>query len=69
MTLLPAGTVIGVYSASQNGVLAYQSGAGDEGNFRLVWRDREGNELDTLGEPGNIGEVHLVPGGELAAVR
>ena len=69
VTLLPAGTVIGVYSASQNGVLAYQSGAGDEGNFRLVWRDREGNELDTLGEPGNIGEVHLVPGGELAAVQ
>ncbi|HSO24923.1 MAG TPA: protein kinase [Chondromyces sp.] len=69
VTLLPAGTVIGVYSASQNGVLAYQSGAGDEGNFRLVWRDREGNELGTLGEPGNIGEVHLVPGGELAAVQ
>ena len=69
VTLLPAGTVIGVYSASQNGVLAYQSGAGDEGNYRLVWRDREGNELDTLGEPGNLGEVHLVPGGELAAVQ
>jgi Tol biopolymer transport system component len=69
VTLLPAGTVIGVYSASQNGVLAYQSGAGDEGNFRLVWRDREGNELGALGEPGNIGEVHLVPGGELAAVQ
>ncbi len=68
VTLLPAGTVIGVYTASQNGVLAYQSGAGDEGSYRLVWRDREGNELATIGEPGSYDEVHLIPGGELAAV-
>ena len=68
VTLLQPGTVIGVYSASKNGVLAYQSGEGETGSYRLVWRDREGNEVGTVGEPRGYDEVHLVPGGELAAV-
>ncbi|MEJ2582292.1 MAG: protein kinase, partial [Acidobacteriota bacterium] len=68
VTLLQPGTVIGVYSASQNGVLAYQSGEGETGSYRLVWRDREGNEVGTVGEPRGYDEVHLIPGGELAAV-
>jgi Tol biopolymer transport system component len=33
-----------------------------------VWRDREGNELGAVGEPGSYDEVHVIPGGELAAV-
>ncbi len=68
VTLLQPGTVVGVYSASQNGVLAYQSGEGETGSYRLVWRDREGNELGTVGEPRGFDEVHMIPGGELAAV-
>jgi len=68
VTLLAPGTVVGVFSASQNGVLAYQAGEGLDGSFRLVWRDREGNELGTVGEPGSYDEVHVVPGGELAVV-
>jgi len=68
VALLPPGTVMGVFSASQNGVLAYQAGDGDDGSFRLVWRDREGIELGAVGEPGSYDEIHLVPGGELAAV-
>jgi serine/threonine protein kinase/Tol biopolymer transport system component len=68
VTLLPTGTVVGVFSASQNGVLAYQAGGADQGSYRLVWRDREGAELAVVGEPGGIDEVHLIPGGELAAV-
>jgi serine/threonine protein kinase len=68
VTLLPPGTVVGVFSASQNGVLAYQAGDAEDGSFRLVWRNREGEELGTVGEPGAFDEVHLVPGGELAAV-
>jgi serine/threonine protein kinase/Tol biopolymer transport system component len=68
VTLLAPGTVVGVFSASQNGVLAYQAGEGQDGSFRLVWRDREGNELGTVGEPGSYDEVHIIPGGELAAV-
>ncbi|TNF70566.1 MAG: hypothetical protein EP299_13820, partial [Acidobacteria bacterium] len=68
VTLLAPGTVVGVFSASQNGVLAYQVGSGQDDSFRLVWRDREGNELGMLGEPGSYDEVHIMPGGELAAV-
>jgi len=68
VALLPSGTVVGVFSASHNGVLAYQSGDSEQGSYRLVWRDREGNELGTVGEPGGYSEVHLIPGGELAAV-
>ncbi len=68
VTLLAPGTVVGVFSASQNGVLAFQAGEGQDGSFRLVWRDREGNELGIVGEPGSYDEVHILPGGELAAI-
>jgi len=68
VTLLAPGTVVGVFSASQNGVLAYQAGEGQDGSFQLVWRDREGNELGIVGEPGSYDEVHVLPGGELAAI-
>jgi len=68
VALLPPGAVVGIYSASQNGVLAYQTGDGSDGSFRLVWRDREGNELGIVGEPASYDEVHLIPGGELAVV-
>jgi len=68
VTLLAPGTLVGVFSASQNGVLAYQVGSGEDDNFRLVWRDREGNELGKVGEPGSYDEIHILPGGELAAV-
>ena len=68
VTLLAPGTLVGVFSASQNGVLAYQVGSGQDDSFRLVWRDREGNELGTVGEPASYDEVHIIPGGELAAV-
>jgi dipeptidyl aminopeptidase/acylaminoacyl peptidase len=68
VTLLAPGTLVGVFSASQNGVLAYQVGSGQDDSFRLVWRDREGIELGTVGEPASYDEVHIIPGGELAAV-
>ena len=68
VSLLPSGTVIGVYSASQNGVLAYQAGEIGSNNSRLAWRDRQGGEIGTIGDPGNYDEIHILPGGELAAV-
>ncbi len=68
VTVLQPGTVVGVYSASQNGVLAYQSGVGGGGNYRLVWRDRQGHEIATVGDPGSFDEVHILPDGEQAVV-
>ena len=38
------------FSASANGVLAFQRGASDR---QLTWYDREGKVLGTVGEPGD----------------
>jgi Tol biopolymer transport system component/DNA-binding winged helix-turn-helix (wHTH) protein len=46
----------GVFSVSENGVLAYQSGAATLGS-RLVWLDRSGKSLGALGDLAN----HLNP--------
>jgi eukaryotic-like serine/threonine-protein kinase len=46
-------------SASDNGVLAYQSvGAGDT---RLVWFDRQGKQLGVVGPPGDYSGLALSP--------
>ena len=66
VTLLAPGTVAGVFSASQNGILAFQRGRGGGGGLRLMWRDREGRELQPVGEPGSIDELQLSPDGTLA---
>ena len=57
----------GVFGASAGGVLAYQPGASAAGN-RLVWFDRAGRQIGTLGERGNyFGSVRLSPDGKRAA--
>jgi Tol biopolymer transport system component len=60
--------VAGVSSASQNGVLAFQNGRGGGGTLRLVWRDRTGRELETVGQPAGFDEVELLAGGHQLAV-
>jgi eukaryotic-like serine/threonine-protein kinase len=44
------------FSVSRNGVLAYRTG---ETGGRLLWRDRNGRELEVLGDPGNYGNPRL----------
>ena len=44
------------FSVSSSGVLAYRTG---ESGGRLLWRDRSGKDLDTLGEPGDYAESGL----------
>jgi hypothetical protein len=39
------------FTVSAGGLLLYQSGAAG-GQFRLVWKDRQGKALGNLGEPG-----------------
>ncbi|HUM01071.1 MAG TPA: protein kinase [Thermoanaerobaculia bacterium] len=58
---------LAVFSASQNGILAYQSDAGG-GLSRLVWFDRAGKELETLGPPANYLHPRLSHDGRRLAV-
>jgi len=48
------------FSISREGTLAYRTG---EVNDRLVWVDRAGKELETLGEPGQYHNPALSPDG------
>jgi Tol biopolymer transport system component len=57
----------GAFTVSQGGILAYHPGTGTN-RSQLVWLDRAGKRLGTLGEPGLIGEPALSPDGKRAAV-
>jgi serine/threonine protein kinase/Tol biopolymer transport system component len=59
------GILLGVFSVSENGLLAYQAGA--EGS-RLVWFDRSGKQVSTLGDPGIINRLHLSPNRKSVAI-
>src|SRR5262249_20822519 len=59
---------LGFFSVSANGVLAYRSG--DAGGGRqLVWFDREGKPLGTVGSQATHNGVSLSPDGKRAAVE
>ena len=53
------------FSASENGVLAYQPSSL---NTQLVWRDRSGKRLGTVGEPGGYVHLALSPSQKRVAV-
>ena len=56
-----AGIGIPNFSASDNGILTYDSGRGPS---RLVWRDRNGLELGQVGEPDYYASLSLSPDGK-----
>jgi len=47
-----------VFSVSDNGLLAFQSGAASEVSS-LVWIDREGRDLETVGKPADYRQIAL----------
>ena len=53
---------LGAFSASENGVLAYQSG-GTIGNRVLTWTDRTGKRLDLATKPAEINSAAIAPDG------
>ncbi len=55
---------LALFSVSRNGVLAYRTG---EAGGRLLWRDRTGRDLETVGDPGNYGNPTLSPSGDRIA--
>jgi eukaryotic-like serine/threonine-protein kinase len=52
------------FSVSREGTLAYRTG---ESGSRLLWRDRGGRELDSVGEPGEYWNPALSPTGDRLA--
>jgi eukaryotic-like serine/threonine-protein kinase len=56
----------GSFSASVSDVLVFQQGYAS--GQQLTWREREGKELGTIGEPGDYGNVALSPDGTRAAL-
>jgi Tol biopolymer transport system component len=58
---------MGAVTVSDMGVLAYQRGAGGELS-QLLWVDRTGRELETLGDPASYRDLALSPDGRRAAV-
>ncbi len=55
-----------LFSVSENGVLTYQTA---RFKSQLVWRDRSGKLLETVGEPGSYGQVALSPDEKRIAVH
>ncbi|MEX0878703.1 MAG: protein kinase [Thermoanaerobaculia bacterium] len=55
----------GTFSASQTGVLAYQTAARPS---RLVWFDRQGKEIGQVGQPAVVKGLRISPDGARVAV-
>ena len=66
--MLSSGAGRDVFSVSENGVLVYETGAGNEA-VSLEWRDRAGLKTGNLGDQANYRNVALSPDGESAVVE
>lgn len=62
------GAVVAAFTASAEGTLAYQTGSSGS-DVRLVWRDREGKALGTLGEAAPQRNPRISPDGRSVAVH
>ena len=56
-----------MFSASENGFLLYQDGA-SESATRLAWFDRNGKQVEAIGEMGNARGVRLSPDGQAVSL-
>ncbi len=56
----------GDFSVSQNGVLVYRNDYSS--SYRLMWLDRSGKQVATLGDPGNFSAARLSPDGRTVVV-
>jgi len=64
------GALLGVFSASENGVLAFQTGTPREDvDSQLEWFDRSGQLLGEVGTPEPYGEASISPDGATAVVN
>jgi serine/threonine protein kinase len=65
-TLFGGTIMVGVFSVSPEGLLAYR--AGPAGSQQLTWFDRGGKPVGTLGDPGNFWSVEFSPDQKMVAV-
>ena len=63
----PVAPTVGVFSASDSGVLAYQSETG-AGVSQLMWFDRTGQAMGQIGEPAAFTGMSISPDGRRLAV-
>ena len=59
----------GVFSVSQNGILAYQGGGIEQVGTQLLWLDRAGKQIEPIGEPAFYFTNSLSPDGQKLAVQ
>jgi serine/threonine protein kinase len=59
-------TQTALFSTSSTGTLVYQTGTSDP-SLQLVWLDRSGKQLATVGEPADYADVSLSPDGKQVA--
>jgi Tol biopolymer transport system component len=57
----------GAFSLSENGMLVYRSG-GEASDRELVWMDRAGKRLGSVGKPGAFGAIAVSPDEKTVAV-
>ncbi len=65
----PISTAGSAATLSRDGTLAYRDQTGIASIRTLVWRDRAGELLETVGQPQNIAQPALSPDGQRVAVR
>jgi eukaryotic-like serine/threonine-protein kinase len=65
-SMLPSGGTVGIFSASREGLLAYQTGPA--GSLELTWFDRNGKPVGAVGDPGEIWSVDFSPDYKSVAV-
>jgi len=67
VNLIAGATALANFSASDNGILVYQSG-GASATRKLVWRDAAGRATGTLGDEAVYYDIALSPKGDQVAV-
>lgn len=60
------GAAASAFTLSDSGILAYQASA--TGGSQLIWFDRQGRQLGTVGDAASYGDVELSPDGRQVAV-
>jgi len=67
MVLVGSASQLGSFSASENGILTYVPGSGPM-HTQLVWFDRSGKRLETVGEPADYSNPAISPDQKMVAV-